>query len=61
VLAYQMSTTGDTVLVAVNRGDGAQNAEGIPSGTYEDLLSGETVQGPSVNVKARGARILVAK
>jgi glycosidase/uncharacterized protein with von Willebrand factor type A (vWA) domain len=61
VIAYQMSTTGDTVVVAMNRADGAQPAEGIPSGSYEDLLTGETVQGPSVSVKGRGARILVAK
>lgn len=61
VLAYQMSTSGDSVFVAVNRGDGAENAEGIPAGSYQDLLTGETVQGPSVNVKARSARILIAQ
>jgi glycosidase len=61
VLAYKMSTAGDTVYVAINRGDGDQPAEGLPAGALEDLLTGEALSGPGVTVKARSARVLIAK
>ena len=44
---YKMTTTGDTVFVALNRGDTAQPATGLPAGTYDDLLGGPPVTGAS--------------
>jgi glycosidase len=60
VLVYRMSTTGDTVYVAINRADGERQATGLPA-SATDLLSGKTVTGPSANVPARGALVLVEK
>ena len=61
VLAYQMTTPGDEVLVVINRADGDNAALGVPAGSFVDLLTGETLQGPAVTVKARSGRVLVAK
>ncbi|RYE92304.1 MAG: hypothetical protein EOO75_07015, partial [Myxococcales bacterium] len=61
VLAYKMTTTGDTVYVAINRADGERPATGLPAGALTDLMTGQTVNGPSVNVPARGAMVLVTK
>jgi glycosidase len=58
VLVYKMSTSGDTVFVAINRADGERTASGLP-GSATDLLSGKTVGGPSAPVPARGALVLV--
>jgi glycosidase len=57
-LVYKMSEGTDVVYVAVNRGDGAQSASGLPSGALKDLLGGSTVSGPTVNLPARTAMIL---
>ena len=56
-----MASTEETIVVAVNRADGDKSADGVPSGAYEDLLTGETVNGPNPSVKARSARVLLAK
>lgn len=58
-LAYKRSDGSDTVYVAVNRGDGAVNVLGLPSGALTDLLSGQGVMGPTVSVPPRSAMILV--
>lgn len=60
-LAYKMQHNADTVYVLINRGDGTQQVGGVPNGSYEDLIAGAAVSGPSVSVPARSARILVAK
>ena len=60
VLVYRMSTTGDTVYVAINRADGERQATGLPA-SATDLLSGQTVSGPSASVPARSALVLVEK
>src|SRR5262249_36978406 len=57
--AYEMADGTDHVYVALNRGDGAATVGGLPAGMLHDLLTGETVAGPSVTVPARGARVLV--
>lgn len=59
--AYKLESGTDTVYVAVNRSDSQQSVSGVPSGNFDDLLSGTAVSGGSVNVPARSARILVAK
>ena len=57
---FSMSTAGDTVYVAMNRGDNAEAATGLPAGTYIDLVSGDTVLAP-VSVPARSALVLGAQ
>ena len=57
VFVYQMSGGGDTVYVALNRGDDAEPATGLPSGTYTDLVSGASVSAP-VSLSPRTALVL---
>jgi len=56
---YKMATTGDTVFVAVNRGDTAQPANGLPAGTYDDLLGGPQVTAPAT-ISPRSALVLAS-
>jgi len=56
VLAFKMSTSGDTVYVVINRSDGDRPVTGLPAGT--DLLSGKPVAG---TVGPRGSLIVVAQ
>ena len=46
VWTYKMAMSGDTVYVALNRSDSPQDAAGLPSGTYTDLISGSQVTVP---------------
>jgi glycosidase len=57
VFVYKMSTSGDTVFVALNRGDAAQTSVNLPAGTYLDLVSGGTVTAP-VQLQPRSALVL---
>lgn len=61
VWAYYRATPGDETYVAINRTDGSKPVGGFPAGPLEDLVTGETLQGPSVDVPARTTRILVKK
>ena len=45
------------VTVAINRADGSTSVE-VPAGSYTDLVDGSTVEGGSLEVGARGFRIL---
>jgi glycosidase len=56
---YEMQSAGDSLIIALNRGDGAVEAPGVPSGTYTDLLTGATLSSP-VTIPARGALVLDA-
>ncbi|MEO6771902.1 MAG: alpha-amylase family glycosyl hydrolase [Kofleriaceae bacterium] len=56
---YKMTTSGDTVFVAINRGDTAQPANGLPAGTYDDLLGGAAVTAPAT-IPPRTALVLAA-
>jgi glycosidase len=60
-MAFKMATAGDEVFVVINRGDNSANVGGLPSGNYVDELAGTTHAGPSVDVPARSARILVVQ
>jgi glycosidase len=57
VFVYKMSTAGDAVIVALNRGDDQELAANLPAGTYTDLVSGVTVTAP-VQLDPRSARLL---
>jgi glycosidase len=59
VFVYKMSAQGDTVFVALNRGDGAQPAVGLPAGDYTDLVSGAALHAP-IQLPARTGLMLVA-
>jgi len=58
---YSMSTAGDTVYVAINRGDAAANIGGLPGAPLTELVTGAAVNGPSYSVPPRQARVFVAK
>lgn len=60
VLVYEMRAPGDTVTVALNRSDSAQQAPNLPPGTYEDLLTGQTVTAPA-SIPPRSALVLIAR
>lgn len=59
VLVYKMVAAGDTVFVALNRGDGAQPAVNLPAGNYTDVVTGEAVHAP-LQLPARTGLLLVA-
>ncbi|MFY0541839.1 alpha-amylase family glycosyl hydrolase [Nannocystis pusilla] len=59
-MAYSMAGEGETVWVALNRSDAGKSVGGLPAMALKDELSGETVDGPTVMVPARSARVLVA-
>jgi glycosidase len=56
---YKMTTAGDTVYVALNRGDAAADS-GLPPGPYRDLLSGAQVSAP-LQLQPRSAVVLAAQ
>ncbi len=57
---YKMSAAGDTVYVALNRGDGSLDATGLPAGNYIDLISGNAVTVP-LTLAPRSALVLAAQ
>jgi glycosidase len=59
-LVYSMTTSGDEVFVAMNRGDGTATVDGLPSGNLTDLVDDSSHSGPGVSVPPRTTRILVA-
>jgi glycosidase len=58
---YQMTSGQDTVLVAINRADASASLGGLPAGTWQDLMGGADAAGTTVDVAARGVRVLVKK
>lgn len=60
VWTFSMSTTGDQVYVAINRGDSPQPATGIPADTYQELVEGTTASG-ALTIPARQTRIYFKK
>jgi glycosidase len=58
---YSRTTTGDTVYVAVNRGDTDRTISGLPGGSLDELVTGTTVNGPSYTLPARQTRVFFKK
>ena len=56
--AYKMLSGTDTVYVALNRSDSAQQVTGLPAGALTDQLGGGSVTGPTVMVPARSSMVL---
>ena len=61
VWVYARTTTGDSVYVAVNRGDSPQTIGGLPNGSLTELVTQAAVQGPSATIPPRETRVFVAK
>lgn len=57
VIVYKMVGDGDTIFVALNRGDAPAAAQGLPGGTYMDLINGGAVNG-GATIPARTALVL---
>jgi len=57
---YEMIGAGDDVYVALNRGDSAQPAGGLPPGQYVDAITGDTLQTP-ISIPPRSGLVLTAK
>jgi glycosidase len=60
VYTYRMNDGGDEVVVVLNRGDDAEPADGVPAGTWRDLVTDEQVVAP-FDVPPRTAVILIAQ
>lgn len=58
---YSMTGGGETLYVAVNRGDASATLSALPAGAYDELLDGASVTGPSLQVPARTVLILEAR
>jgi glycosidase len=58
-MAYKMVHPMETVYVAINRGNQQGSVSGLPSGSLTNLLTGQTVTGPTLNLPARSSMILV--
>jgi glycosidase len=58
-LVYEMAYGAERVFVAINRADGNRSAGGLPAGSYQDLLGGQIVAGPSVDLPARTSMVLI--
>jgi glycosidase len=53
--------SGDRVIVVVNRGDAEAEVEGIPDGSWTDLIADAAVEGGTVTVPARSSLLLVGR
>jgi glycosidase len=56
---FSMTSGADTVYVAINRGDNAETATGLPSSALTELVAGGSVMGPSLSIPARQTRVFV--
>jgi glycosidase len=61
VWVYSRATTGDTVYVAVNRGDTARSVGGLPAAPLSELVTGASVTGPSAQIPPRTTYIFAPK
>ncbi|MBK9261565.1 MAG: hypothetical protein IPM54_17385 [Polyangiaceae bacterium] len=58
-MAYKMVHPMETVYVAINRGDSQASVSGLPNGSLTNLLNGQSVTGPTLNLPPRSSMILV--
>ncbi len=57
-IVYEMVRGSETIVVAINRADASNTAEGVPSGSYTELLDGGIVTAP-VTLPPRSVVILL--
>jgi glycosidase len=55
---YRMVDGQDVVYVAINRGDTAHTIGNLPAKTFSEVLTGQSVSGPTITVPPRSARVL---
>jgi glycosidase len=58
---YSMSGGGETLYVAINRGDASATLSGLPAVALDELVEGTSTSGPSVTLPARQVRIFQVK
>lgn len=58
---YSRVTTGDTVYVAINRGDSDVTVHSLPGGALTELVTDTDASGPNATIPPRQTRIFVAK
>ena len=58
---YSRTTAGDTIYVAINRGDTDKAISGLPGGPLDELVTGTTVNGPSATIPPRQTRVFFKK
>lgn len=58
-MAYKMVHATETVYVAINRGDAQSSVSGLPSGALTNLLTGQSVTGPTLNLPPRSSMVLI--
>jgi glycosidase len=56
---YELALGSDRIYVALNRADAARPAGGLPGGSYQDLLSGQVIDGSGLQLPARTSMVLV--
>jgi glycosidase len=56
---YEMAYGAERVFVAINRADAQRSAGGLPAGNYQDLLGGQIVAGPNLDLPARTSMVLL--
>lgn len=59
-IVYEMVRGSDRIVVALNRADTSRTAEGVPSGSYTELLEGTATATP-ITLPPRSAAILLAE
>lgn len=57
VYAYRMSEGSDQLVIVVNRSDTEQTIQ-LPASSYQDLLRGQTLKGPSYKLSPRASYVL---
>jgi glycosidase len=57
---YEMTTSGDSVVVAINRSDEAQPATGLPAGSYTELVGNAAVTAP-LSIPPRTGLVLIRR
>jgi glycosidase len=56
---YELALGSERVYVALNRADATRPASGLLGGSYQDLLSGQLIDGSSLELPARTSMVLV--
>lgn len=54
---FKVSTTGDTLYLAINRGDTDRTISGLPGGSLMELVTSTSATGPNATIPARQTRI----
>ncbi|HVI02074.1 MAG TPA: alpha-amylase family glycosyl hydrolase, partial [Enhygromyxa sp.] len=56
---YELAFGDERVYVALNRADANRPAGGLPSGDFQDLLTGQVIAGPNLDMPARTSMVMI--